>query len=448
MIEDDIYGKTFNSRTSKSQAKHTGASRSRARTNSKTRGKRRAKSKNSLLSLLDFKNFKQNFSQMNKYQKRRLGALLIVIAIIIIIIIIANSGKKHVVPEITTFLYNNHLVSPKKELFSEEDVSYISIDDIYSMFDDNIVYDKDTKQLITTYNTHIAELKVDDKTMDLNGSEIKLKGRLQEKNGTIYLPFTDLGIVYDLEVDYSKDYNRVIASSIKDEKKRSIVLKGADLKENPSIFAKTVEKLPMSTYVFILEEAGNYKKVRSENGNIGYIANGKIGKIDTLRTKMVEESINYNIIDDANILNNYDDNQLSNEAKNVVIPNFFVLNDNSVVSDRVPSNNNYDSFIDWCKQKEVQIWGTLESNIDVSSELSNYESRNNTIQELYNQIMTYEFQGIMIDFEEIDDEDSMLRFIIEITPRFKESGLKVGVRLNSISEDKVAKIKSIVDATI
>ena len=446
---DDIYGRNFSSRSSLNGGKHTGTSKTRTRSSGK--GKRRAK-KNSLASLLDIKNFKQNITQMNKYQKRRLGAILIVIAIIILIIIIANLGNTHKVPEVTTFLLNNSLVSPKNEMFYDEDeeVAYLSYDDIYSIFDDNMYYNNVENYLITTYNTHIAKLSLNEKTMNLNDSEIKLKGKLQNKDGKLYLPFTDLGIVYDLEVEFSKDYNRIIASSIKDEKKRSITLKACDLKENPSIFAKTIEKLPMSHYVIILEDAGNYQKVRSENGNIGYVSNGKIGRIDVFRTKMIEEEVKYNIIDEDNIIKNYDDGLLRQDAINVAIPDLFVLNDENTVSNKISTSSNaYQEFEEWCKDKEVQIWAILTSNVDVSSDLSSYDSRNSTIQELYNKVMTNELQGILIDFEEIDDINSFIRFIIEITPRFKESGLKVGVRLpDGISSENSTKINSIVDTSI
>jgi len=446
---DDIYRKNFSSRSSERTARPTDTARSRSGARTKGKGKRRAKSKNSLLSLLDFKNFKTNIKQMNKYQKRRLGAVLIAALIIILIIIIANSNKKHVIPEITTFLYNNNLVTPKNELFIEDEVSYVSMEDILNMFDENIVYDKDTKQLITTYNTHIALLKLDEKTMNLNNSEIKINGKLQEKNGLVYLPFSDLGIVYDLDVEYSNDYNRIIATSIKEEKIRSIVIKNSDLKESPSAFAKNVEKLSVGYYVYILEESGNYKKVRSENGNVGYIANGKIGNIETLRTKMIEEKNVYNVFDDINALDNYDSFSLRSDAKNVVIPFFFVLNENADITYKFSRNSdNYVAFKNWCSQNEVQIWATLDANDSVSSLFGSYEKRNEAIQELYNQVMTYEFQGIMIDFDEVDDWNSMLRFIIEIAPRFKESGLKVGVRIRNASEDISKKINNIVDVSL
>jgi len=50
-------------------------------------------------------------------------------------------------------------------------------------------------------------------------------------------------------------------------------------------------------------------------------------------------------------------------------------------------------------------------------------------------------RGININFSTIDDIKSFYRFVIEIVPRFKESGLIVSVTLkDSLDKDKIQKI--------
>ncbi len=56
-------------------------------------------------------------------------------------------------------------------------------------------------------------------------------------------------------------------------------------------------------------------------------------------------------------------------------------------------------------------------------------------------VVKNQVKGINIDFETINDVNSFYRFIIEITPKFKESGLKVCVTLNkNINRDKIENI--------
>lgn len=53
---------------------------------------------------------------------------------------------------------------------------------------------------------------------------------------------------------------------------------------------------------------------------------------------------------------------------------------------------------------------------------------------------------ICIDFENIDDIEGFYRFIIELTPRFKEAGYKVLVKYKDGLD--IERLRSIVDYVI
>ena len=55
--------------------------------------------------------------------------------------------------------------------------------------------------------------------------------------------------------------------------------------------------------------------------------------------------------------------------------------------------------------------------------------------------MQYQFQGINIDFDKIDDINSFNRFLIELKPKLKESGLKLCITYNnSLDKNKIQNI--------
>lgn len=56
-----------------------------------------------------------------------------------------------------------------------------------------------------------------------------------------------------------------------------------------------------------------------------------------------------------------------------------------------------------------------------------YTDRNKVINELYKKLVEHQFSGVNINFKKIDDVNSFNRFIIELTPRLKELGIKVAV---------------------
>lgn len=382
---------------------------------------------------------------LNKYAKRRRIAILAVVLVIALIIVLLNIFKveAHKKPDKISLMLNNEIVELEKEMYKEEENIYISKEDIVKLFDDTLYYNEAEKELITTYNTHIALLKVDETFMVLNDSNVELKGCLTEKDGIIYLPLTDLGIVYDLEIEYSEEYNRVILSSTQEEKKQAITLKKATLKEKPSMFSKKIEKLDMSEYVVVLGTEKKYKKVRTENGNIGYVKENKISNEETIREKMVNPVLDVNIVEDASdILKQHDNSLFSTEKQNVVIPTFFTLDKDQKVLDKTNSStNSFASYTNWIRENNVQIWATITNSANISENLLTYTQRNSVINSIYNYLMQYQFQGINIDFDKIDDINSFNRFLIELKPKLKESGLKLCITYNnSLDKNKIQNI--------
>lgn len=384
---------------------------------------------------------------LNKFAKRRRIALLAIITILILIFLILNlfGDKKHKIPEKISLMLNNEIVELQKEMYKEEENIYISKEDIVKLFDETLYYNEAEKELITTFNTHIALLKVDETFMVLNDSNVELKGCLTEKDNTVYLPLTDLGIVYDVEIEYSDEYNRVILSSTQEEKKQSITLKKANVYEKPTSFSKKVETLDMSEYVVVLGQEKKYKKVRTENGNIGYIKESKISNEETIREKMVTQALDVNIVDTASdISKQYDSSILSSDKQNVVIPIFFTLDKSQRVLDKTNSTtNNFINYTNWANENNVQIWASITNSANISEELLTYTQRNTVINNIYQYLMQYQFQGINIAFDKIDDVNSFNRFLIELKPKLKESGLKLCITYNE-ALDKT-KIQNIAD---
>lgn len=386
---------------------------------------------------------------ISKFAKRRRIALLGVIVFILIIIIstVFGNSNKHKVPEKVSLLLNNQLTELKKDMYVDNDEIYMSKEDIVNLFDDTLYYNEAEKELITTYNTHIALLKVNEAFMVLNDSNVELKGCLTEKENTVYLPLSDMGIIYDVDVEYSSEYNRVILDSTKEEKKRSITLKKANVYEKASTFSKKIEKLNMSEYVMILGTEKNFKKVRTENGNIGYIKEKKISDAETIREKMIEQKTEFNYL--SNISEkNYNSAELSNDKQNIISPTYFTLDKEQKIIDKTNSKtDSFNKFTSWTNENNVQVWPIVTNLANVSENLLTYTQRNTVINNIYQYLMQYQFQGVCIKFEKIDDWNSFNRFLIELKPKLKESGLKLGIIYNSENIEK-SKIENIADLLI
>lgn len=387
--------------------------------------------------------------KQRKLNKRRLilGIILFIFLILIIKGIFSSImlGKE---PKEISLLLNNELVKLKNEIIKEKDTIYLSKDDVESLFDSNIYYNNAEKELITTYNKHIAILKVDENFMVVNDSNAELSEPMIEKNGKVYLPFSQMGIVYDLEFEYSESSKKLIADSISKEKRTALTLKTYNLKDKPNIFAGTIEKVAHGKYVNIIEDTNKkYFKVRTEKGNIGYIKKKRLSEPEKIRDNWNEEKKEYAVIKDASDLSKkYTEAKLESEKQNIVIPTFFYLEKEGEILDKTGSSSSeYTAYTEWAKEHNVEIWATLENNVDVSKSLMTYTDRNKVINGLYKKLVEYQFSGVNINFKKIDDINSFNRFIIELTPRLKELGIKVSVTNNEfVDKDKLGKVVHLV----
>ncbi len=382
--------------------------------------------------------------KLNKYLLRRVLAILLFIFVILFVRFMMHLITNHNKEIPLTVLLNNELIHTIEPVYVDENKNiFFSKEDIQSLFDETMCYNEAEKELITTYNKHTALIKMDEPNVIINDAEIALEAPMKEIEGKIYLPIKDFAIVYDLEIDYIAENNRIIMDATSKEKIQATIIKKAKVKNKKGFWGKTVEKLDSGDTVIVLETLGNKKKIRTPLGNIGYISKEKLTNEITLRENLQEEKRDIKVFHNySNISGIYDSVSIDENLLNVVVPIFFRIDKNNKVLDKTMSNTAaYANYMNWVNENRLVVLPTLENNQSVSATLLTYEQRNVVINALYAQIVKYQFKGININFETIDDINSFYRFIIELTPKFKESGLVVAVTMNdNLEKEKLAKI--------
>ncbi len=385
--------------------------------------------------------------KLNKLAIRRCIIVFLIIIIFLILISTIINKNKNKYKELTILL-NNELLETTKEVIIEDNNIFFSKEDIKTIFDDTIYYNEAEKELITTYNTHVALLKVDEQYALINDQNVELKGKLKEINDTIYLPLTDLESVYDIDLEFSKESNRIIMDSTQKKKVEATVLKRANLENKKGLFSKKIEKLIIGDKVTVLEEDGKYKKIRTALGNIGYVKS-KILSDDIVIREEVKTSKQELVVYDgySNISGIYNNIQVDTSKLNVVIPTFFYIEKNSEVLDKSSVGTaTYAVYKNWVDANKLQILPVLTNDVPVSTSLLSYSERSTIINSVKELVKKNNYIGINIDFEKIDDPNSFYRFVLELVPRFKADNLKVFATLNNTIDRK--KIENIVDYII
>lgn len=393
------------------------------------------------------KNSKNNKrKKIDKYVGRRVTALLIIVAFILIVINLIFGNDKEKINDLK-ILYNNEETKYADVVVDSEERIYFSIFDITNIFDSNLYYNDAEKEIITTFNKHVALLKVDETFMVVNDSNINLSAEVKEFNNTVYVPITDMELVYDIEVSYSEEENILMLDSIDKEKKEAEVIKKTKVKEDKGLFKKTLEKIDVGSTVVVIEEVENYYKIRTENGNIGYVKSNKLSEVKSVRDDYVVQKLPLNLFTKNTDVKVYENIDFKENHLNVLNPAIINIDSNlKIATNAVVNTDNYSKYVNWADEKNIYVMPTLKNSTSVSECLMTYADRNKIINDLYVFLIKNKAKGVYIKFSEIDDVNSFYRFLIELTPKFKESGMYVIVEDNKVLDEN--KLETIVDYVV
>ena len=374
--------------------------------------------------------------------KRRRMALLIIVAIIAILVLayIANEfiilGKN----KTTNLIINNRNVTEnlKKNILIQNGEIYLSKQDLGNFFDKYIYEDKETEQIITTYNKKIAEIGFEKNIITINGSEKSTYTHAINQDDTIYIPINELKDVYNIEINYIESTKNLVIDSLNKEQKKAVVSANSSIKSTKKFIAKTVARVKKGECVIVISNENGYAKIRTEDGRIGYIKSKKIDNEVTARQNMEQEK---QITNKVNLVWDYysqvasapDRTDTQIDGVNVVSPSFFNIDKYGKLIENIGSRGQ--AYLEWARQNDCKIWPMVQNSgdstmMDTTSKIMNsYTKRKELIESIINVCIKYKLDGINLDFENMrkEDKDLYSRFIIELEPRMKELGLVLSV---------------------
>ena len=368
---------------------------------------------------------------------KRLVIVLLILIVVVAALMLAPNYKKE--DDGLSVIINNRKVNLKKDIYIDEnDVIYLSKQDIENFFDKYIYIEPEKNMLITTYDKHIATLEIGSNQMYVNGIETPINSTIIQKDSIYYIPFSEMSLVYDVEIKYDKNEENIIIDSLAREQQKAKVLKNATVKTKEKFFSRSVDKIKKNEEVVVInisDETG-YSKIRCENGNIGYVKTNKLDTPYYVRENMEEEKSDKKI---SLLFDYYSDygtapnrNGTTYEGINTVGPAFFSLvklGKGELVDKVGNAGRNY---IEWAKSNNYDIWAMVQNDgmIETTSEiLKDFDLRNGLIERIVKYALEYELNGINIDFENMyeADKDLFSRFIIELYPRLKQYGIVLSV---------------------
>ena len=319
----------------------------------------------------------------------------------------------------------------------ENGVMYLSFEDIENFFDKYIYLDEKYNQVITTSCSQIASIEIGKNEMYVNSAKTEIDGTVIEKDGKLYLPFSEMENVYNVEVTYIENNDTVLIESLDRKLTRALINKNTSVKVKDRNLCRTVEKLKKGDSVIVIAQYEDWTKIRTANGNIGFVKTKVLNNITEVRSDIV---VSKQIEGKVNLVWDYYSEAASApdrtgeiiEGINVVSPSFITLTKGGKGEIDTNIGESGKKYIEWAHQNGYKIWPMFSNNSlrETTEEImQDYKLREKLINNIIEVLVEYQLDGVNIDFENmnLEDKDLFSRFIIELEPRLKELGMVLSV---------------------
>ncbi len=398
--------------------------------------------------------------QARRRRKRNLG---IKIALLIILLVAAVAA---------VFLWKRY--SPSKEkadrneyygIENENQMAVIIDNQVvepHAMMDDGKAYVQ--YELVRDYinnrfywdsseNILLYTLPRDTVSVDVGSKDYTIS---KEKNSEDYVILKTEGSTAYIALDFVQKYtnidfavyddpSRVMIVSDWGETTVATVKKDTQVRCLAGIKSEVLTEVSKKSEVTVIEDEGDWKKVRTKDGFIGYVKKSALKK-DTKKTISREfEEQEYTCISKDytinmawhNVTNIYANDsvlQMIAESKGLttIAPTWFHVQDVEGNMDSIASSD----YVNYAHQSNIEVWAAIRDfdggigSYDESLELlSRTSRRENLINQLVAEALQVGVDGINVDFEMISEEcgEHYIQFIRELSIRCRQNGLVLSV---------------------
>lgn len=379
---------------------------------------------------------------------KKIVKILIILIFLAIIIVGALYAVKRLAPgyaneeisDMTNLVINgsnvtDYLKENGTKVYIRDNIIFLSLSDMRNFFDKYIYVDEKYGKVISTYNSNIVTLDINNGQIQLNDGNVSMAQTPFEVDGVLYVPFSQMEEAYDATCTYISETDTVIIDTEDRDKTFATLTKNTNLKSRTRNLSRTIAKLEENEEVMIVEQDDSWSEVRTSKGKIGYIENSAIGSKSEVKSTKTEDDKSKKKI---NMFWDYfyseesipDRTGQSFEGVNVVSPSFFVLNSDGEIRTNIGYRG--EAYINWAHGNGYEVWAMFSNDSlqQLTSDIINdYEARKNLILDIVELAKQYGLDGINIDFENMyrEDEDMFSRFIIELEPRLKAIGKTLSV---------------------
>ncbi len=319
-----------------------------------------------------------------------------------------------------------------------DDNIYISFEFSKEYIDPYLYWDDQLRKLIITTENEVIRFNAEETQYYVNNEPVNMTLPVNVFDNVPYLPVDLLESMYSFSFEYNEPNNIVIVRDTTKEENIGTLKSNTSARYYEDKKALITKKLKKGEQVIFFHRDGEYYKIRSVDGLLGYIKKDSIiDEITIGGDKQMEKTYLPPI--DGKVTLAWDAISImeANHAElarsyhvgvNVLSPTWFKFNRDTLDGEIVSLADT--SYVQWAHENGYQVWGLLsdiEDGYDTvvsNAILPDSDKRESAIKQILSFIAIYDLDGINIDFEQVTEAngENFLQFIRELYPYMKAEG--------------------------
>ena len=289
--------------------------------------------------------------------------------------------------------------------------------------------------------------------VDVGSKEYTLQKETKGKDYTIlkmegHTAYIALEFVQEYtNIDFSvyENPNRVMIVSEWGETTEATIKKDTQVRTDNNVKSEILTDVSKKSEVTIIDKKGTWKKVRTEDGVIGFIKTGclkneKVRIIDRDFEEQVYPNISkdytinmaWHVVTNRDANNNVLETIADAEGLTTISPTWFTAKDTKGNLMSLASTQ----YVNFAHQLGIEVWalvkdfdGGIGSREETYELLSHTTSRENLINQLIGKALEYKLDGINVDFENISKEcgEHYLQFLRELSLKCRQNRIVLSV---------------------
>lgn len=268
---------------------------------------------------------------------------------------------------------------------------------------------------------------------------------LKMDGNTAYVALEFVKEYTDIAFSVYENPNRVMVQSQWNEIPVATVKKNTHVRVEPHVKSEILADVLKKSNVTLIEEDGTWKKVRTEDGVIGFVKASCLKKPEVLIAERdFQEQVYQNISKDYTInmawhvVSNRDANNnvletiADTKGLTTISPTWFMVKDTKGNLTSLASSQ----YVNYAHQLNLEVWalvkdfdGGIGSREETYELLSHTSNRENLINQLIGKALEFDLDGINVDFENISKDcgEHYLQFLRELSLKCRQNEIILSV---------------------